>query len=168
MMNFTLRGRHHGREAWVLCGAETLPRDLERCPNDALMISANDHGCRLKRCDFIVALDDIHDRLRPWGVPVISPHAWADHQCHDPAVLKLSNSGCFGVLAAHLMGCRKIVIAGVDLYRTAYAHDPRPIRIRGTERDRLHDWAVLRSLVPSGLVFVASGPVSAIFPTLEP
>lgn len=113
-------------------------------------------------------MDDIGARLEPWGVPRISPHLWAEYPYLDHSnTYHIANSACFGVWLAHLMGCAKIVVAGVDLYRSAYFHDATPIRKVGTERDRLADWAALRDLLPPGLVFVAGGPVERVFPLLE-
>lgn len=148
-------------------GATSLPGEMERCPEGALLISANDHGCRLGRCDYIAAMDDIGERLAPWGVPRISPHMWAEYPFLETGHYHIANSACFGAYLAWLMGCSRIVIAGVDLYRSAYFHDSTPIRKVGNERDRLADWAALRDLLPKGLVFAAGGPVAEVFPLLE-
>lgn len=163
MTSFPLRGAHPGREAWVLGGAASLPEEMKRCPEGALLISANEHGCKFTRCDYIASLDDIEAKVAPYGVPRISPHMWAEHPFLETDY-HVANSACFGAYLAHLMGCTRIVIAGVDLYRSGYFHDPTPIRKVGTERDRLNDWAALRDLLPAGLVFAAGGPVLQVFP----
>lgn len=161
MTSFDLRGRHAGREAWVLGGAETLPAEMERCPDGALLISANEHGCRLRRCDYIVARDDIGERLAPWGAPRISQHLWAEHPYLDP--WPIANSAAFGVWVAFEMDCRSAVIAGVDCYRTAYFHDKAARRPLGSEKFRFAEWKELKQRIPKGFLRAAGGPLVDIF-----
>jgi hypothetical protein len=106
---------HVGRPAVCLGGGLSLPAQLEQCPprGEAVYISANDHGARLTPCDYIVAHDKIEDRVRPFGLPLISRQLWADYRVLDwPA----ANSGIIAAWAARLMGCAPIYIVGMDCF----------------------------------------------------
>lgn len=149
-----------GRAAVVLGGAESLPVEFARCPSDAVLISANQHGCLYTRCDYIVVLDDIGERLEPLGVPRIGPYLWAEYPYLDRWTI--ANSAAFGVWVAHLMGCAPIYIAGVDCYRSGYWHGEGRPNATGREKFRLVEWRELRLRVPD-IVRAAGGPLVEIF-----
>jgi len=136
---------------------------MTRVPHGALRISANEHGCRLVRCDYIAALDDIDAQTAPWGAPRVASYAWAEHQLKG-APFPIANSGCLATWLAYMMGCSPILIAGVDLYRTGYFHNPAPIPKPTSEVSRLQEWARLRDAIPEAKVFTMSGPLDTVFP----
>ena len=114
-----------GVPAVVMGGGPSLPGALERCPGrgDAVYISANDHGAKLAGCDYIVAHDKIEDRIRPFGVPLVSRHLWADiRYLSFPA----PNSGVIAAWVAAMLGCAPIYIAGMDCWSGGtYWHNPK-------------------------------------------
>lgn len=114
--------RHRRQPAIVIGGGPSAPSGLKLCPDDAVAISANDHGFKLRRCDYITALDRIEKRLRPHGVPVISRHLFADYRAHT---YPQPSSGILGAWLARLMGCTPIYIVGMDCFSgETYFHDP--------------------------------------------
>lgn len=123
----TLRELVHaykGMPAVVMGGGPSLPGELERCPGrgQALYISANDHGAKLVGCDYIVAHDKIEERLRPFGVPLVSRHLWADIRY---VTFPAANSGVIAAWVAAMFGCAPIHIAGMDCWTGGtYWHDP--------------------------------------------
>jgi hypothetical protein len=114
--------RHVGKPAVVIGGGPSAPAGLARCPTDAIGISANDHGFRLRACDFITSLDRIERRLRPHGVPIVSRHLFADYRVLVPPQ---PNSGIVGAWLARLLGCSPIYLVGMDCFSgETYFHDP--------------------------------------------
>lgn len=106
---------HAGRPAVVLGGGMSLPVELPSCPSrdEAIYLSANDHGARLVEVDYIVAHDNIDDRIRPFGKPLISRYLWADYRyLRWPA----PSTGVITAWIARLMGCAPIYIVGMDCF----------------------------------------------------
>lgn len=150
---------HIGRAAVVMGGGPSLAKDIDRCPIGALYLSANDHGAKLlaerfdRRCDFLVALDDIRDRLVPWRAPIVGRYFWADYR-----ILKfrlrngLQNSAMAAAWLARLMGCAPIIIAGVDCYDGgAYWHAPKAESNGFTSTPKQHkaSWREFVGLYPA-------------------
>lgn len=128
---------HVGRPAVVIGGGPSAPRELEAAPRDgALFLSVNAHGFKLHACDYAVALDKIESQLRPFGVPLISRHVWADYrilQAPQP------NSGIVAAWVARLMGCRPVWLCGMDCYDGAvYFHDARAETPAKSESPDIH------------------------------
>lgn len=96
-------------------GSPSLPADLERAParGDAIYISANDHGARLAGADYIVAHDKIEERIRPFGVPLITRHMWGDYRILEAPV---ANTGVIAAWFARILGCAPIFIAGMGCW----------------------------------------------------
>lgn len=126
-----LVGAHAGRPAYVLGGGPSLPHAFEALcvdPDQAVLISANEHGCVLSETtgsrmpDYIVCVDEIQEKLSPYRVPVVAPRTWADVPMFGKPVHQSGMLGCF---VAWIMGCAPIVPLGMDLYRGGtYFHAP--------------------------------------------
>ena len=93
------------------------------------------------KVDFIVNVDKIHCAqrvhmetfLRPYGVPIINQHTWADYRLVDWKFA--ANTGITAIAVACMLGCWPVVVTGCDLFGTGrvYFHDqdfktknPRP------------------------------------------
>jgi hypothetical protein len=116
---------HIGRPAVVLGGGVSLPKEIGNCPgkDEAVYLSANQHGAMLIECDYIVAHDKIEEKIRPFGKPVVSRHMWADYRIMGSIV---ASTGVETAWVARLMGCAPIYIAGMDCFAGGgtYFHDP--------------------------------------------
>lgn len=165
MPEFSLRDAHKGRVAVVLGGAESLPSEFWRCPWDAVRISANEHGCKFTRCDYIVALDDLTEKLQPYGVPRIGPYLTYEHPYLDKWTV--ANSAAFGCYVALVMGCSRVIVTGVDCYRSGYWHHETAPKVAGKELFRFLEWQELKKLVPDGFVRAAGGPLVELFGGLD-
>lgn len=165
---------HVGRPAVVMGGAPSLPRDLDalRAWSEGaapIHLSANDHAFKLPApVDYIVACDNIEERLRVHGRPIIGPRHWADYRVLHQVV---SNSAALACVVAWAMGCSPIVVTGVELYEGGtYFHDPNAHSVGKSAKvpQHLRRW---RKLVESYVgVFVrpVSGPLLTLFPAFEP
>lgn len=160
-----------GRPIAILGGGPSLPEQASRLPAGCLKISVNEHGCLLTSCDFIVAIDNKTEhraKLQALGVPIISPHAWAQYVIADQPQLYYSSQ--HATWAAWLMGGHPILLAGMDLYRGgAYWHAPGA-KTSGTNRTlegHLKGWQVTRDSVPAE-VRVMGGPLASIFTLYDP
>lgn len=113
---------HEGRIAVVMGGGPSLPSQIAGLPDDCLWISANEHGAKLRRCDYIVCIDNIADKVKPYGVPVVSAQPWADVRLLERPAYPYS--GMYGCWVAWLLGARLVLLAGMDLYAgPTYWHD---------------------------------------------
>lgn len=150
-----LFGRWEGKMALVIGGGPSFLRDfktLEIAPE--LVISANEHGCYQTRfkVDLITNVDKIHSQkggpmeghLRPFGVPIVNRHSWADYRLPDWKLA--ANTGLQAIALAALLGANPIVVTGIDMWANGrvYFHDkgakaPKPSqarRLRGAARRR--------------------------------
>lgn len=171
---------HAGRPAFVMGGGDSLPKDLERAPRDCVYISANQHGCFLRTCDYIVAIDSWFKkdfktpqgttmRMRDFGVPVISVRREdADIRMFEKPT---SNSGVSAAWVAWVMGCAPILIGGMDCYTGGtYFHDPKAQSSGRSVHltQHLGRWAKLPQVAPDGMFRVMSGPLVGLFPAYDP
>jgi hypothetical protein len=162
--------RHAGRPIAVLGGGPSLPEQLAQLPADAVCISANQHGALLHPCRYIVALDDIEDRLRPHGLPIISPRRWADYRVQDFGTWK-GNSGLLGLYVAWVLGGHPIIAAGMDCYTGGtYFHDAEaPSSSRDKQPQFFQERARGIPLPASAAVrIVGDGPLTAVWPRYRP
>lgn len=171
-----LAGKYAGRVAFVLGGGPSAPEQFKKCPEGALILSANHHGCLLTRCDYIVSqeLSDVtHAMLRKYGVPIISPFAEADYLIEVPG---LKVSGMEATRTAVVLGCSPVILAGMDCYVGIVEHWHRPDRTHTYGRNgdpplpprKLHKqlaaWSTLKGL---GDIRVCGGPLTAVFPVWQ-
>lgn len=160
--------RHRGRPAVVMGGAPSLVQDMLAVPLDAIRLSANDHGAKLERVDYIVCSDNIEPRLRPFGCPIVGPRHWCDYRVLG---FHPSNSGALAVLVAWVLGCAPILVAGVSLYQgPTYWHDPKA-KSTGqqiTLEMHLRRWTKLKQMPAGYVVRPMSGPLLSLFPPYDP
>lgn len=155
---------HWGRPAVVMGGGPTLPDDMAKCPQGALLISANEHGCKLTKCDYIVCCDEIEKKVRPYNTPIIGTKLWADYRVFEKVV---PNSGALACMVAWVMGCAPIIIAGCTLYQGAtywHSHGATSTGQLLTLDRHLARWSRLRDLFPNAMFRVTGGPLEALFP----
>lgn len=175
-----LIGAHAGRPAFVMGGGESLPADLERAPRDCIYISANQHGCILRACDYIVAIDlfgarklkmpDGSERtLRSFGVPVISVRREdADIRIFEKPT---ANSGASGAWVAWAFGCAPILIGGMDCYTGGtYFHDRKAVSTGKAVPLSGHKgrWETMLKVAPGAMIRAMSGPLIGLFPAYDP
>jgi len=174
-----LINRHAGRTGVVCGGGPSLPEQLARCPEDAVYVSANQHGVMLRRCDYIMAVDAIEDRvfarpdgsrfsLRDFGIPIIAPRPAGDYWLFEQCA---PSSGVMAAWILWAMGCAPILMAGIDCYRgPTYYHDAHA-RSSGktiSVENHLRRWASLMTLAPGGQFRSLGAPLSSIFPAYDP
>lgn len=167
-----LRGAHAGRPAAILGGGPSLPDDVARLPRDAVMISVNQHGVLLAPCDYIIYLDERVGNLLPPGAAGVrvSPHG----DVADYSTQGLWDNGFTASAAAALallLGCRPVILCGMDLYQGAtYWHDraaPSPGRQMGLV-NQLQAWRVALDRLPgSEWLRAMSGPLVSVFGQYE-
>lgn len=159
-----LIGAHEGQPAIVICGGPSAPDQLEevrgKLKADPVLISVNEHGCKLEKCDYSVSLDNIEPKMRDCDTVRITPYRWADVKLvgHWNA----SNSGRTACWVAWKMGCTPVVIIGADLYQTGTywwdtnAHSSgKNTKLEG----HLREWSVVPNRVPAEILACAGGPL---------
>lgn len=162
-------------------GAASLPEEVSRAPADAVCLSVNQHGCLLKRCDYIVACDDKPGArfagpngkvdLKSFGAPIISPRiSMATYRIFERPLP--NNSGIIAAWVAWLMGCAPVLLAGFDCYtgRATYWHSPKADSAgRGQVLARhLDKWRKLIAAAPEAVLRSMGGPLTTIFPAYRP
>lgn len=162
--------RHAGTPCWILGGGVSLVEQIETLPARAIVVSANQHGCMARRCDYIVALDNIQPVLEGYGVPIISPKPWADYRISEHP--RLDYSGQQAAWVAWLMGAHPIVLAGMDLYQGGtYHHDPdaKSTAYARSFESHLTSWRRAASII-GGTVRAVGGPLveHGVFPRWDP
>jgi len=161
--------RYAGRAGVAMGGGESLPEQVARCPDDAIYVSANQHGALLRAVDFIVSIDGNEADVRPHGAPVIGRRVWCDYRIQDWQDFHYCGPTAAWVL--RVLGCHPVILAGMDCYQGGtYHHDPAA---RSTGRlvsreEHVQHW---RNLVPHMLgtaVRSCGGPTAEIFPLWDP
>lgn len=152
-----LFGRWDGKMALVIGGGPSVLGDFKKLtvvPD--LVISANEHGFYQDRfkVDLITNVDKIHagkggpmeGHLRPFGVPIVNRHSWADYRLPDWTLA--ANTGLQAIALAALLGANPILVTGIDMWAGGrrYFHDkgakapkpgqPRQLRGAARRRDR--------------------------------
>lgn len=177
-----LIGIAQGQPAFVMGGGPSLVDDYRNWVTDenrAVLITANDHGCRLsdqigsRMPDYGVCLDDVELLFKPYpAVSVVGPKLWCDYVLFEKP---LHYSGHNAVWIAWLMGCAPIVPLGMDLYQGGTYFDEPDARSGGTRitvKDHIDRW----SRVPQAISWddVVRVPVDSalhragIFPVYDP
>lgn len=171
---------HAGRPALIMGGGDTLPADLARAPENCLFISANQHGCILRACDYIVSIDIFDGRklkmpdgtertLRSFGVPIISVRREdADIRLFEKPT---ANSGATAAWVAWVMGCAPILLGGMSCYiGGTYFHDPKAVSTGKAIQLSGHmgRWRKVIEVAPDGMFRAMSGPLTELFPVYDP
>jgi len=172
-----------GRPALVMGGGDSLPEATSRAPATAVFVSANQHGCLLRPCDFIVAADSTEEQktwrasdgrklgIRDHGAPIISMRRnIADYRIFKPPI---NNSGVLAAWVAWALGCSPILLAGMDCYvGNVYYHSPQA-QSSGraqTLSHHLDKWRALKEHVPGAMVRAMGGALALhkVFPLYDP
>jgi hypothetical protein len=116
---------HSGKRIAVLGGAPSLQYDLEKIDAD-IWISANEHGVKIRPCDYIVTVDEIHGRadrdsfeyLRQFsGAPIVSPCYGANYLISWwPGAPRRMLSGLMAAWCGWQMGGHPVILAGFDSF----------------------------------------------------
>jgi len=115
---------HEGARFCIMGGAGSLGEDLDQIKAD-IYISANEHGCKFRAVDYIVAMDDKHGSGKPMlgvlreysNAPIISPCGYQDVRLHSwPRAPRRIYSGLTAAWVAYAMGAKAIFLAGFDGY----------------------------------------------------
>lgn len=168
MLVYDLALRHAGRPVVVMGGGPSLPAQLSNCPSDAIYISANQHGVMLRSADYVVALDDLEQVLRPFGLPIVGRRLWCDYRF--PEWGNDADSGQAGMLLGSIVGGYPVILTGMDCFQGGtYFHDPEAHSSgnRATLEWHLDRWrkAATRVAAP---VRSCGGPTATIFPPWDP
>jgi len=161
--------RHKGARICVMGGGPSLAADIERVEAD-VWISTNAHGARLRKVDYVVAMDNLHtvtaepmERLirAHTDAPIIGLWHWCTYGITNyPLAPRLIFSGVIAQWAAGLMGAHPAIMAGFDCY--GFGADrtlPEGRRSFNQHRDFVPH---LRSDVR-----VVSGPLTELWPTYD-
>lgn len=182
-----LFGRWDGKMALVIGGGPSFLRDfktLELKPE--LVISANDHGFKQDRfkVDLITNVDKVHSvrggpmeqYLRPYGVPIVNRHSWADYRIPDWTLA--ANTGLQAVALAALLGADPIVVTGIDMWENGrvYFHQTgaKPAKpgkrvLKGAARRRMRERTQpLVRFCAGANVRPISGPLTEWFKAYDP
>ena len=116
--------RYAGRPIVVVGGGPSAPLALGLVQRAACVLSTNQHGALLTRCDAVVCQDDIEAKVAPFGLPIISPRRFADFRIADFGGW-CGNTGLLAIWVAWMLGGYPIIAAGLDCYTgDTYHHDP--------------------------------------------
>jgi hypothetical protein len=162
--------KHAGARIAVIGGGPSRIEQAARLPEGTVCLSANQHGCLTRPCEYIVACDNIETMLRPYGVPIISPHRWADYRMSEHP--QLLYTGMHSAWVAWMLGAREILLVGMDCYadpRGNYAEgvvDPVPDRVRGVDQ-QIKYWKKVLACIPVPIRAMA-GPLVPVFGAFDP
>lgn len=164
-----LAGVHLDRPALIMCGGPSLPEQVAAAGDgDWVRISANQHGCKLTDCDYIVALDNIPNQVINFGVPVIGFYSWAQYRLLN--FWNAANSGMQAAWAAHQMGCHPIVLAGADCYGGGtywWDADAKSSGPNTPVENHMQGWQSLKSKCPMAAIRSVGGPLAEVFGRYE-
>lgn len=164
-----------GQTAIILGGGPSCPDDYARVRgrDPKVVLSANFHGMKLERCDYIVSVDE--ENVPKWkaehsDVPLVSYLAGSSYRIIEYPILGMT--GCNAAWVAWNLGCAPILLCGMGCYTDGvYFHDPQG-ESTGTRIDldaHLKFWTRLRAALPENApVRVVSGPVERVFPRYDP
>lgn len=181
-----LFNRWEGKPALVIGGGPSVLKDLPRLnlvPD--LVISANEHGMRQDRfkVDLITNVDKIHclakipmeQHLRPFGVPIVNRHSWADYRLPDWTMA--GNTGMQAIALAALLGANPVIVVGIDMSGPNYFHDKgakapkglnQKIRRGGARARQRMSVNPLIQFVKGARIRPMSGPLTQWFPVYDP
>lgn len=158
-----LIGAHEGRPAIVICGGMSAPEQLKKLQKslqDPVLISVNEHGCKLTDCHYSVSLDNVEPKLRGFDVTRLTPHRWADYKLTGH--WNASNSGRTACWVAWKLGCTPIILVGVDCYQGGTYFWDRKAHSSGNFQkleQHLKEWSVVPHRVPAEILTCAGGPL---------
>lgn len=117
--------RHRGKRICLMGGGPTLSEDLAGVKAD-VFVSCNEHGSKVRRADYVMAMDNIHTRLKVpmkqhirahTDAPIIGPWGWCDYTMNTwPLSPRVIMTGVVGSWVCALMGAHPLILAGFDVY----------------------------------------------------
>jgi hypothetical protein len=117
--------KHRGARICVMGGGPTLASDIDKVDAD-IWISSNEHGAKLHKVDYVLAMDNEHTVLRVpmqghirphTKAPIVGPWHWCDYGLTTyPLAPRLLLSGVIASWAAYLMGAHPVILAGFGCY----------------------------------------------------
>lgn len=180
-----MRDQFVGKSAAVLGGGPSLPGDLARVPESAVLIAVNYHALKLEQVDFMVFNDDPGEdprlmgavqviQMGGFGRPVlVSPYQkYSDVEFDVPVWTGFLSSNTAAWLGLW-MGCDPVILCGHDCYQGErvyfheYEHDCPAFHYPLEHYTR--PWTEEgRHLLPHvERVRVMSGPLERVFPRYE-
>lgn len=176
-----------GKPILVVGGGPSVNFDLPRLTTEpACVISANEHGFKQQffKVDLVTNVDKIHclekrpmqEILRPFGVPIVNKHSWADYRLPDWTFN--GNTGLTAIALAALLGANPVIVTGIDMWSGGrlYFHDPkgakkeakhRLVRKTISKRDR-ERIKPLKAFCAGAHVRPMSGPLTEWFKQYDP
>lgn len=165
-----------GEPVVVVGGGPSVNSDFPKIEKVKHYISCNQHGQLLVDCDYIVAIDDIHNPtnssmekfIKNFGKPVISGQLWADVRLHDFSFP--GNTGLHAILVACILGGWPVIVIGIDCYQgKTYWHDPNALNISHGKNQKFFDIRIeqLKQITESWPIRPVSGPLSRFWPCYE-
>lgn len=155
----SLIGKQKGKTICVMGGSGTLSRDIDGLKAD-IWISANEHGAKLRKADYVVAMDEIHGTKQiPMSqvvreftkAPIIGPYSHCDFILPDwPGHPKRILSGVMAMWIAHCMGAKEVILAGMDAYDGKHS--------------ALQAYRDMADHIKTLVTVCGDGPLSVIFP----
>lgn len=142
-----LEGKFKGKPAFIMAGSPVLPAHLALMPDDAVTFSCNWRPAELLKeqgldhlLDFVIFFDrktreqptaevPIADKLEglTWTCARLSPFEdLTDFLFLDDIPAKPGSTGIGALLAAELMGCDPIILAGFDCYTSDRSYFDAP------------------------------------------
>lgn len=158
-----IHGKHEGQPAIIICGGPSAPEQLKKVRSklkDPVLISVNEHGCKLTKCDYSISLDNIHKKMVDCDTQKITPYNWADIKLTGH--WNASNSGRTACWVAWKLGCTPVVLVGADLYQTGtYWWDKKAHSSGNNTRlpNHIKEWEVVPHRVPAEILTCAGGPL---------
>jgi hypothetical protein len=118
--------RWEGKPILVIGGGPSVLRDLPRLKEaPACVISANEHAFKQSYfpVDLVTNVDKQHcllrepmeKILRPYGVPIVNRHTWADYRLPDWTLA--GNTGMQAIALAALLGASQVIVTGLDMWQ---------------------------------------------------
>lgn len=143
-------------------GSPCLDKDLENVEAD-VWISANEHGAKRRKVDYVVGMDEIHTvkrvRMEKYlrdftDAPIIGPWQWDNYQMMRwPLFPRLMNSGVLATWVGYLMGSHPLILAGFD----CYGGNPRIVKMHEDYLPHV-----------KGEIRVCSGVLTKFYKTYDP
>ncbi len=177
--------RWAGRPILVIGGGPSVLRDLPLLKErPACVISANEHAFKQQyfHVDLVTNVDKRHcllkepmeKILRPYGVPIVNRHTWADYRLPDWTMA--GNTGMQAIALAALLGASQVIVTGIDMWQggRVYFYDrgakaPKPKAPKSAMKRRSKEKvAPLKHFCAGAHIRPMSGPLTQWFKQYDP
>jgi hypothetical protein len=172
--------KYSGEPIVVMGGSPNLPDDIAKVKSSACWISANEHGAKLRGCDYAVYVDpvnqvsgrDFRKILKPYGVPTISQCFEADYRIPDwEETGFLGNCGFHAIWIAWMLGGNPIIVCGIENYQDGtYWHNQKAVSSSIGRPKSFFDKHIrkLKSLTPTANIRTVNKALSDHFKIYSP